>query len=64
MKQNVNNLKTGKAIDQKYIVDHPTIDQLRALAVDQDKDVGDLGEDKPGVAVTIVLNEEEKGWLW
>ena len=44
-------------------VDHPTIDQLRALAVDQAKDVGDLGGDKPGVAVTIVLNEEERGWL-
>ena len=61
--QNIHNLKTGKVIDHKYLVDHPTIDQLRALAVDQAKDVGDLGGDKPGVAVTIVLNEEEQGWL-
>jgi hypothetical protein len=45
LKQNVLNMKTGKVIDHKYVVDHPTIDQLRALAVDQAKDVGDTGGD-------------------
>ena len=63
LKQNVHNMKTGKVIDHKYVVDHPTIDQLRALAMEQAKDVGDLGGDKPGAAVTIVLTPKEQGWL-
>ena len=63
VKENILSLKTGALLDTKYRVDHPTINQLRALAIDQAKDLNESDGDKHGVAVTIVFSEEEQGWL-
>jgi hypothetical protein len=65
VQENVRDLRTGKLLDKKFTVDHPTVTQLRAIAMDQAKDVGDLNapEKGAGVQVTIVLSKEEQGWL-
>ena len=54
----------GKVVGKVYQVDHPTVTQMRQLAIDQAREVGEWNADKAGgnTSVTIVLTPEERGW--
>jgi hypothetical protein len=59
-------LSAGRKLGTKYSIDHETIDQIKSLANETAKDLGQLGGDKNGntaVQVNITFTQEDQAWL-